>query len=329
MPTRYSNIHLSHTWYASASGKRTRTKESEEKRKHRKSHGKVSFQELSRSVASRWANLEETDPETKIYCAKIADRELQVYKQKVKLYKASLAVDERRTSLNSSFESSSSSIISPEMTSHTQHSSVSSIASIHSPAAESIQSTGITPVRTSKPKRSFEVSSEFHPTWMSTKLNLTGSTLDEAKECHKHENHSRSVSSAKRKAEESTSIKRDEFSFFPLPPCLQEKEDSFLMNIQKKQRLSPNISQYLSHEIDEDRADTAAINGAIFDSNMRDLDTRISYAIESERKDSDMKRETSDVSLGQISPLCLGDSILPLECTFTTADAEYLLKVLF
>lgn len=327
MPTRYSNIHLSHTWYASASGKRTRTKESKEKRKHRKSHGKVSFQELSRSVASRWSNLEETDPETKIYCARIADRELILYKQRVKLYKASLAVDERRTSVNSSFESSSSSIISPEMVSH---SSVSSAPSIHSPTAGVIQSTGITPVpSTSQPKRSFEVSSEFHPTWMSTKLNLTGSTLDEAEQCAKHESLPKSVSSAKRKTEESTSTKRDEFSFFLIPPCLQEKEDLFLTNIQKKQRLSPNISQYLSREIDEDRADTAAINGAIFDSNIRDLDTRISYAIESERKECGMKRETSDVSLGQISPLCFGDSILPLECTFTTADAEHLLKVLF
>jgi hypothetical protein len=136
MPTRYSNIHLSSTWYDSASGKRAKTKESEEKRKHRKSHGKISFQQLSQKVSSRWSNLEETDPGTKLYCVKIANRELQLYKQKVKMYKASLTADDQRIRANGSFGSSStSSIISPETASHARHPSSSSILSIHSPTA--------------------------------------------------------------------------------------------------------------------------------------------------------------------------------------------------
>lgn len=86
MPARYQNIKLSPTWYASASGKRTKTKESDIKRKHRKSHGKISFLELSQQVASRWKTLDQTDNETKMYCTKIAELELQSYKEKVKQY---------------------------------------------------------------------------------------------------------------------------------------------------------------------------------------------------------------------------------------------------
>jgi hypothetical protein len=242
MPTRYSNIHLSSTWYDSASGKRAKTKESEEKRKHRKSHGKISFQQLSQKVSSRWSNLEETDPGTKLYCVKIANRELQLYKQKVKMYKASLTADDQRIRANGSFGSSStSSIISPETASHARHPSSSSILSIHSPTAAAT-----TPACTCQPA-SFEVSSEFHPSWMTTKLNLAKRTLGEAEECSKRESLAEKVSSAKRKAEESTSTKTAEFSFSPLPPLppsLQEQEDSFLTNIQKKHRLSPNVSEY-------------------------------------------------------------------------------------
>ena len=91
MPARYRNIYLSKTWYESASGKRVKTKESERKRMHRKQHGKISFQELSNHVASRWKTLEETDKETKMYCAKIAKRESDLYKEKVKEYRAALA----------------------------------------------------------------------------------------------------------------------------------------------------------------------------------------------------------------------------------------------
>jgi hypothetical protein len=88
MPVRYRHIHLSPTWYASGSGKRVKSKASKEKRKHRKTHGVITFLELSRLIASRWADLEDTDKATKLYVAKIAARELAIYRQDMKMYKS-------------------------------------------------------------------------------------------------------------------------------------------------------------------------------------------------------------------------------------------------
>jgi hypothetical protein len=82
MPSRYHNIHLFHNWFATGKEKRGST---DQKRKHHKTHGKIAFLDLSKTIASRWATLEETDPETKIYCDMIAKRELGIYKEKVKV----------------------------------------------------------------------------------------------------------------------------------------------------------------------------------------------------------------------------------------------------
>ncbi|KAL3789359.1 hypothetical protein HJC23_006513 [Cyclotella cryptica] len=105
MPLRYHYIHLSPDWYASGKEKRG---SSDQKRKHRKTHGKIAFLDLSRLVASRWATLEETDPETKFYCAKVAKRELDSYKLQVKKYKASLS-GVSSESVTSSFSSTGTS----------------------------------------------------------------------------------------------------------------------------------------------------------------------------------------------------------------------------
>jgi hypothetical protein len=78
VPAKYSNIKLSHDWYAGP-GKRS-------KRKHRKSHGKIGFLELSRVVSGRWANLEMEDPETKRFVTGIAKRELDEYKREMQEY---------------------------------------------------------------------------------------------------------------------------------------------------------------------------------------------------------------------------------------------------
>lgn len=78
MPLRYHNVHLCNEWYTTGKEKRL-------KRKHRKTHGKIAFLDLSKTIASRWATLEETDPETKNYCNRIAKRELDAYKEKVKV----------------------------------------------------------------------------------------------------------------------------------------------------------------------------------------------------------------------------------------------------
>ena len=86
VPFRYRDIELSHDWYAGP-GKRR-------KRKHRKSHGVIGFQELSRMISARWATLDVTDRETKAFVTRIAARELEGYKSEMKEYKRLLAAEE-------------------------------------------------------------------------------------------------------------------------------------------------------------------------------------------------------------------------------------------
>lgn len=88
MPFRYRYIHLSPHWYASGSGKRDSNGKNKAKRKHRKTHGKISFLDLSKCISSRWAQLEERDGATKAYVHRIAARELDVYKGEMKLFKS-------------------------------------------------------------------------------------------------------------------------------------------------------------------------------------------------------------------------------------------------
>jgi hypothetical protein len=79
VPERYRNIKLSPDWYFGPGKK--------QKRKHRKSHGKVGFLELSRMISSRWANLEATDPNVKKFVQRIAKQELAEYLEDMKEYK--------------------------------------------------------------------------------------------------------------------------------------------------------------------------------------------------------------------------------------------------
>ena len=79
VPLRYKNIKLLPDWYAGP-GKR-------QKRKHRKQHGKIGFLELSRVISTRWAQLDNLDPETKAFVGKIAKSELNEYYREMKEYK--------------------------------------------------------------------------------------------------------------------------------------------------------------------------------------------------------------------------------------------------
>merc|ERR1719203_258150 len=79
VPRRYECTRLPPDWYFGP-GKR-------KKRKHRKSHGKIGFLELSHAISKRWATLDRTDPETKRYVAGVAARELDDYRREVKEYK--------------------------------------------------------------------------------------------------------------------------------------------------------------------------------------------------------------------------------------------------
>lgn len=83
VPHRYRNTRLSRDWHAGP-GKRR-------KRKHRKQHGKIGFLELSRLVSTRWARLDELDPETLRFVRAIARRELEHYYQEMKDYKAAIS----------------------------------------------------------------------------------------------------------------------------------------------------------------------------------------------------------------------------------------------
>ena len=79
VPRKYRKVKLLPDWYAGP-GKR-------QKRKHRKSHGKIGFLELSRVISKRWAILDTSDPETKQYVHMIAARELDDYKAEMNEWK--------------------------------------------------------------------------------------------------------------------------------------------------------------------------------------------------------------------------------------------------
>eukprot|EP00804_Cyclotella_cryptica_P006640 CCRYP_008600-RA/>CCRYP_008600-RA protein AED:0.02 eAED:0.02 QI:750/1/1/1/0/0/2/213/616 len=84
MPQRYRTLPLRADWYISGKSKKP------SKRKHRKTHGKIGFLELTRMIAARWANV---DDETRKYCKMMAAMELVKYKEDVEsynLYKARL-----------------------------------------------------------------------------------------------------------------------------------------------------------------------------------------------------------------------------------------------
>lgn len=78
-PKRYASIKVFRDWHARP-GKRQR-------RKHRKSHGQIGFQELSRTISQRWAEIDKTDPDVKSFVQNIAKIELEEYQQDMKSYK--------------------------------------------------------------------------------------------------------------------------------------------------------------------------------------------------------------------------------------------------
>jgi hypothetical protein len=79
VPARYAATKLRPDWYAGP-GKR-------QKRKHRKSHGKIGFFELSSLISTRWATLEQTHPDVKMFVHDVAARELDEYKEEMERWK--------------------------------------------------------------------------------------------------------------------------------------------------------------------------------------------------------------------------------------------------
>lgn len=299
MPIRYRDIYLSRTWYVSASNKR----------KHRKSHGKISFHNISLRIAERWNKLKEIDPETEKYCAKIAKREMQSYKKKVKMYDEITDTDAVRSTPSSNICASTGSYSSPIA----KRSSDSPILKLQNQtsSAKETESSGL--VSTSsfmrKERSTLEVSSDFYFTLTKGrgKLNVTGYTSFEVK----------TNPATNRKPTEEA-----EFSFIPIPASLLEQEDEFLKRCQKRARLLP-IDSFRQFECNP-RTDSASKNDVVFDS----TDRRSFYAL-NECKNFNMSTKTSPSDASQslcedISPLQLGDSI-----KFTEDDSEMLLKALF
>ena len=77
MPQKYRTLPLRADWYISGKSKKP------SKRKHRKTHGKIGFLELTRMIAARWAKV---DDETRKYCKMMAAMELVKYKEDVESY---------------------------------------------------------------------------------------------------------------------------------------------------------------------------------------------------------------------------------------------------
>eukprot|EP00573_Skeletonema_grethae_P000040 CAMPEP_0201688010 /NCGR_PEP_ID=MMETSP0578-20130828/1805_1 /ASSEMBLY_ACC=CAM_ASM_000663 /TAXON_ID=267565 /ORGANISM="Skeletonema grethea, Strain CCMP 1804" /LENGTH=324 /DNA_ID=CAMNT_0048172199 /DNA_START=119 /DNA_END=1093 /DNA_ORIENTATION=- len=79
VPDRYAATKLRPDWYAGP-GKR-------QKRKHRKSHGKIGFFELSSLISTRWATLEQSHPDVKKFVHDVAAKELDEYKEEMERWK--------------------------------------------------------------------------------------------------------------------------------------------------------------------------------------------------------------------------------------------------
>jgi hypothetical protein len=70
LPSRYSDLILLQDWHLPG-------KERRRKRRHRKTHGMIGFQELSLKIADGWKNI---DAETRKFCADLCDVGLTQYK---------------------------------------------------------------------------------------------------------------------------------------------------------------------------------------------------------------------------------------------------------
>mmetsp|Transcript_31435 Transcript_31435/g.62917 ORF Transcript_31435/g.62917 Transcript_31435/m.62917 type:complete len:247 (-) Transcript_31435:7-747(-) len=77
LPTKYQDLILPYDWYMPGKSQRRN-------RRHRKSHGKIGFLELSSRIAESWARL---DKETRVFCACLSDIGMLQYKNAMRAYK--------------------------------------------------------------------------------------------------------------------------------------------------------------------------------------------------------------------------------------------------
>ena len=77
LPSKYSHLIYLKDWHLPG-------KEKRRKRRHRRSHGKIGFHELSLRIAASWKCV---DDETRIFCAQLGNLGMQQYKCEMKAYK--------------------------------------------------------------------------------------------------------------------------------------------------------------------------------------------------------------------------------------------------
>lgn len=77
LPSKYSHLIYLKDWHLPG-------KEKRRKRRHRRSHGKIGFHELSLRIAASWKSV---DDETRIFCAQLGNLGMRQYKREMKAYK--------------------------------------------------------------------------------------------------------------------------------------------------------------------------------------------------------------------------------------------------
>lgn len=82
-PARFEHLQLAPLWYDSTH-RLALSKVNKSRRRHRKTHGLVGFLDLTKRISKAWA---EADAATKEYCKRVADRQLQIYKEELKSWK--------------------------------------------------------------------------------------------------------------------------------------------------------------------------------------------------------------------------------------------------
>lgn len=77
LPSRYNGIVYLYDWHLPG-------KEKRRKRRHRKTHGRIGFQELSLKIADAWKTV---DDETRTFCAELCDTGMSKYRRELRDYK--------------------------------------------------------------------------------------------------------------------------------------------------------------------------------------------------------------------------------------------------
>lgn len=103
-PPRFAHLKLLPKWYDSTH-RLAENKKNKEKRKHRKTHGLVSFLDLTRRIAKEWS---EASDDVKAYCRRVSQRQLGYYKEELKVWKKtqdSLEANEKKEEINDKIHS--------------------------------------------------------------------------------------------------------------------------------------------------------------------------------------------------------------------------------